>query len=158
MSKWTTRADREINPILFRNGGYTYYEVVQEPYVPGAKGVTHSRVCVVPSTPRADYSHSPLLIIMIPSFGGSILHPEDIKLTTCTLANLRCCPFVAYKPHLAWRHQIHPCLKLCPGRSTSSYHPSFAHRSGYRFYPIRRLAYQWRLGEVLEQRHQCGSG
>jgi hypothetical protein len=120
--------------------------------------VSHTLAFVYSST-RADYSPSPLVDYHDSRFRRLASSPKRHQADQlCPIANLRCCPFVAYKPHLAWRHQIHPCLKLCPGRSTSSYHPSLAHRSGYRLYPIRRLAHQWRLGEVVEQRHQCGSG
>ena len=33
-SKWTVEQDKEYDPVLFRNGGRSYWETTQLPYVP----------------------------------------------------------------------------------------------------------------------------
>lgn len=37
LGRWTTQKDKVINPDLFRNGGLSYWETEDEPYMPSVR-------------------------------------------------------------------------------------------------------------------------
>jgi hypothetical protein len=48
-TKWTTKPENDFDPSLFRNGGYSYWETKQLPYIPAMpKEFKRGVVCLAP--------------------------------------------------------------------------------------------------------------
>ncbi|WVQ93872.1 hypothetical protein IAU59_000950 [Kwoniella sp. CBS 9459] len=59
LTRWTTRPDKEYDPELFRNAGYSYWEIEKPPYVPPAI-FSHAQSSPTPHSPLPAAQDKPI--------------------------------------------------------------------------------------------------
>lgn len=119
MSKWTVEQDKEYDSRLFRNGGHSYWETSQLPYVPPVP-----KDKVKQDEGKLGVGLVSIRLKIIPQ-NKEHLHPASRK----DWSQADCTGHLYRRPIFAARR--HPRLSLGPRRSYPSYSPTARRRCPY---------------------------